>query len=436
MNSLMKKSFSVLSALIILAACAVTDPNIETAKLNVKNGEYEKAIESVGKAIEIDPANGSAYEYRGNILGELAQKKNNPSDRSELYNKMVQDYSKATELYKMAPDAEAKSLLMENNMVRYWANEFNAGVKLVQGESPTSEQLSKAVVHLKNAVSIMPDSLNSQTTLAEIQYMNKDLEGAIASLSKAIDMNKTPEVNLYLRLAAFQDLGGSKNQSIETLKKAKELFLDNIDIVQSLANAYLSTNDIENALAAVKTLIERDPENAQYRLVYGTQLYNTTDGLTTEAEANYERISILKKDLKNAKGKKAQAMVKNELDSLRVSNQALNKQINELTDQALVQMKVVTELKPDDASALYTTGIIIQNRAANLFKERDSTEDNKRAAKLDTEAKDVLRDALVYYEKAIELKPEETEYWMTLFKVYTTLGMTDKAQQAMEKAGL
>jgi len=25
---------------------------------------------------------------------------------------------------------------------------------------------------------------------------------------------------------------------------------------------------------------------------------------------------------------------------------------------------------------------------------------------------------------------------MTLFKVYTTLGMTDKAQQAMEKAGL
>jgi len=432
----MKKSFSVLSALIILAACAVTDPNIETAKLNVKNGEYEKAIESVGKAIEIDPANGSAYEYRGNILGELAQKKNNPSDRSELYNKMVQDYSKATELYKMAPDAEAKSLLMENNMVRYWANEFNAGVKLVQGESPTSEQLSKAVVHLKNAVSIMPDSLNSQTTLAEIQYMNKDLEGAIASLSKAIDMNKTPEVNLYLRLAAFQDLGGSKNQSIETLKKAKELFLDNIDIVQSLANAYLSTNDIENALAAVKTLIERDPENAQYRLVYGTQLYNTTDGLTTEAEANYERISILKKDLKNAKGKKAQAMVKNELDSLRVSNQALNKQINELTDQALVQMKVVTELKPDDASALYTTGIIIQNRAANLFKERDSTEDNKRAAKLDTEAKDVLRDALVYYEKAIELKPEETEYWMTLFKVYTTLGMTDKAQQAMEKAGL
>ena len=436
MNSLMKKSFSVLSALIILAACAVTDPNIETAKLNVKNGEYEKAIESVGKAIEIDPANGSAYEYRGNILGELAQKKNNPSDRSELYNKMVQDYSKATELYKMAPDAEAKSLLMENNMVRYWANEFNAGVKLVQGESPTSEQLSKAVVHLKNAVSIMPDSLNSQTTLAEIQYMNKDLEGAIASLSKAIDMNKTPEVNLYLRLAAFQDLAGSKNQSIETLKKAKELFLDNIDIVQSLANAYLSTNDIENALAAVKTLIERDPENAQYRLVYGTQLYNTTDGLTTEAEANYERISILKKDLKNAKGKKAQAMVKNELDSLRVSNQALNKQINELTDQALVQMKVVTELKPDDASALYTTGIIIQNRAANIFKERDSTEDNKRAAKLDTEAKDVLRDALVYYEKAIELKPEETEYWMTLFKVYTTLGMTDKAQQAMEKAGL
>jgi len=432
----MKKSFSVMSAIIILAACAVTDPNIETAKLNVKNGEFEKAIESVGKAIEMNPANGSAYEYRGNILGEMAQKKNNPSDRSELYNKMVQDYSKATELYAGAPDAEAKSMLMENNMVRYWANEFNAGVKLVQGDSPTSEQLSKAVVHLKNAVSIMPDSLNSQTTLAEIQYMNKDLDGAISSLSKAIEMSKTPEVNLYLRLAAFNDLAGNKAGAIETLKKAKELFPDNIDIVQSLANAYLSTNDTENALAAVETLIERDPENAQYRLVYGTQLYTTTDALTTEEEANYERLSVLKKDLKDAKNKKAQAVIKAEMDSLRSANQALTAQINELTDKALVQMKVVTELKPDDASAQYTTGIIMQNRAANIFKERDSTEDNKKAAKLDTEAKDVLREALVYYERAIELQPEEQEYWMTLFKVYTTLGMTDKAQQAMEKAGL
>jgi len=431
----MKKSFSVLSAIILLAACAVTDPNIETAKLNVKNGEFEKAIESVGKAIEMNPANGIAYEYRGDILGELAQKKSNPSDRSELYDRMLKDYAKANELIKGTPD-ESKYILIENNMVRYWANEFNAGVKLVQGDNPTPDQLSKAVVHLKNAVAIMPDSLNSQTTLAEIQYMNKDVNGAIGSLSKAVEMNKKPEVNLYLRLAAFYDVAGNKEGSIATLVKAKELFPDNIDIVQSLANAYLSTNDTDNALAAVKTLIERDPENAQYRLVYGTQLYNTTDALTTETEANYERLSILKKDFKDAKGKKAQAVIKTEMDSLRASNASLNTQINDLTEQALVQMKVVTELKPDDASALYTTGIIIQNRAANLFKERDSTEDNKKAAELDTDAKDVLREALVYYEKAIQLKPEETEYWMTLFKVYTTLGMTDKAQQAMEKAGL
>jgi tetratricopeptide (TPR) repeat protein len=435
MNSLIKKSFSVLSAIVLFAACAVTDPNIETAKLNVKNGEFDKAVESVGKAIETNPANAEAYEYRGNILGEMAQKKNNPSDRTELYKQMLQDYSKANELNKGTPN-EAKSLLMDNNLVRYWANEFNAGVKLVQGDAPTPEQLTKAATHLQNAVIIMPDSVNSQTTLAEIQYMNKDVEGAIVSLKRGIEIGKTPQLNLYLRLAAFYETTGNKAGSIEILKKAKDLFPENIDVVQALANAYLSTNDTDNALATVKTLIEREPENAQYRLVYGTQLYNTTDGLTTETEANYERLSILKKDLKAAKAKKAQAEIKNEIDSLMMANDKLVSKVNELTDQALEQMKIVVELKPDDASALFTTGVIIQNRAAGLFKERDITEDNKKALKLDTQAKEVLREALVYYEKAIELKPEETEYWMTLFKVYTTLGMTDKAQQAMEKAGL
>lgn len=436
MKSVTNRVFSIFVALVVLAACVPTDPNIETAKLNAKNGELEKAIESVNKAIETNPANPEAYEYKGNYLGDLAQKKNNPADRQALYADMKEAYKKASELYAGNPSAEARSLLMENNLIRFWANEFNAGVKLVQVDNPGEQALSKAESHLNNAVTIEPDSIISRTTLAEIYYMNNKTEEAISTLSKAIEMKEDTPVNLYLRLAAFYESAANTKGVISTLKTAQSKFPENIDIVQSLANAYLSSNDTENALKTVKTLIEREPENAQYRLVYGTQLYTTTENYTTEVEANYERIGILKKDLNSTKNKKQKVMIQNELDSLNAVNDGINKKVDELTEEALVQLKKVIELKPEDANAQYTTGIIIQNKAAVLFKERDATLDNKKAAKLDEQAKDVLREALVYYEKAIEIKPDDKDYWMTLFKVYTTLGMTDKAQVAMEKAGL
>jgi cytochrome c-type biogenesis protein CcmH/NrfG len=43
---------------------------------------------------------------------------------------------------------------------------------------------------------------------------------------------------------------------------------------------------------------------------------------------------------------------------------------------------------------------------------------------------------LPFYERAAEINPESTEYWMALFRIYTTLGMTEKALEAQDKAGL
>ncbi len=41
-----------------------------------------------------------------------------------------------------------------------------------------------------------------------------------------------------------------------------------------------------------------------------------------------------------------------------------------------------------------------------------------------------------YYEKATEIEPDNQDYWANLFRVYTSLGMDQKAEEAMKKAGL
>ena len=41
-----------------------------------------------------------------------------------------------------------------------------------------------------------------------------------------------------------------------------------------------------------------------------------------------------------------------------------------------------------------------------------------------------------YYERATELNPDNTNYWNSLFRIYTLLDMRDKAEEAMEKAGM
>ncbi len=50
--------------------------------------------------------------------------------------------------------------------------------------------------------------------------------------------------------------------------------------------------------------------------------------------------------------------------------------------------------------------------------------------------KDTIRQAQEYFEKAVEIEPDNKNYWRSLFEIYTFLGEDEKAQEAMEKADM
>jgi len=197
---------------------------------------------------------------------------------------------------------------------------------------------------------------------------------------------------------------------------------------------------VDEALVVVRDLIDSDPENAQYRLVFGSQVYQLVLELSDRQRELYRGLDEMNRELRAAERESSPdnariAELQSSIEQTNAELETLYVQIEDLTQQAEDELIVAAELAPDDDFVFNTLGVIYQNRAAAIFDERNVTEDIDEANRLDTQARDLLREAVVYYERAAELDPDNSEYWLSLFRVYTTLGMTEEALEAQEKAG-
>lgn len=430
--------FTIFLALgMFLASCA-SDPNIESAKLNLKKKDYQATLESAEKAIEMDSTNALGYYYKGVAYSEMAGDMSNPAERQEYYRKMNKAFDKANELFgsmESRPN-EAANLNAVKNTV--WSMEHNAGVKLATSDSAkkTENYLQKAENHLKNATMVMPDSALSYSVLAEVNAMQNDVQGAIDAMSRAISLKDTASIQEYRRLSYFYQREEQYNEAAELLNEAQKIYPDNIELVQTLADVYLKLDQKDKALRVVKRLIEEDPENPQYRLVYGTQVYQSVLSLNDELSSIYDELYDLEKELENAGDDAKVKELEQTIADKEARIEELQAEIEEQTGQALEQLTKVTELRPKDDQAYHTIGVIYFNKAAAIIEEINRTKDNELAAKLDKEAKKLLKKAMNHYEKAVEINPEKQQYWRNLYQVYARLDMQEKAKEAMEKAGL
>ncbi|NBW94064.1 MAG: hypothetical protein EBR20_06845, partial [Bacteroidetes bacterium] len=49
-----------------------SDPNVEGAKLDLRNQDYDRALGNLETALENNPQNAEAYELKGRVLSEKA----------------------------------------------------------------------------------------------------------------------------------------------------------------------------------------------------------------------------------------------------------------------------------------------------------------------------------------------------------------------------
>jgi tetratricopeptide (TPR) repeat protein len=437
MKKLLRNLLSAVLFVGILASCESTDPLIEEAQKNIFTQNYDSALAVLDRSIQNNPENGLPYYYKAMTYKEKAKTIPLASERKETYENFRESAVTAREKFAAQEETPSEAGDVDNLILSTWGFEHNKAIEYINDDSlkaSVEEPFKVAVAHLENAVIINPDSTLSWDILAQVQSIDGNYAGAIEALNTSIEMKNNPPSEDYLRLGSYYRENEQPEEAIDVLKTGVESYPDSVQLVQVLADVYMQAGQRDKSIETIEALIERDPENAQYHLALGTQLLQATSEISEKITGNYDKIYDLGTELRNNRNR-ADA-INASIDSLVTLNEELTAEMNKLSEQAESELIRVTELRPNSSQAYQFLGISFTNKAAALYEKRNFTQDNELASELDKQAKEELREAMKYYEKAVEIDPDNTANWQSLSRIYVQLDMQEKAAEAMDKAGM
>ena len=416
-----------------------SNPFLEDAEDNLKTNNPSALLSAANQSIEKIPGDPLGYYYKGVALGDLASDES-AANRGTQYEEMNQSFESAETVADTSSFSEKPSELSRISDIRInlWASEFNKAIQYASDDSvmnSVSNPQQYAVDHMKNATIILPDSARSWNILAQLAYGNEDMDLAIEAKEAAMERMSKPEATDYETLAAFYANTENAEKAVEALEEGVEMYPSSESLTTRLADAYQRIGESEKSIALVEELVEKNPDNIRFRISLASQIYQSALNIDEQISANFEEIEELMAQQEDATGSEEEEL-QSSIDNLSQENDELLAEFNAMSDRAINQLETVLEYEPMNANANNILGIVYQNKASNKFDERNRTDDIDKSAEIDEQGKEFLREAMKYYETAVEADPENKEYWRSLFRVYVTLGMDEKADEAEKKAGL
>ncbi len=371
--------------------CASTE--LTSAKLYIKQEQYDKAKEALEKEIAKNAQSFEAYYLLGYLYGQEGQ-----------YDLMLDNFNKSVEINpQFKKDAD-------DNKLYYWAQSFNRGVGFFNKASKATTEDSvqmfydKTIEAFSNAIAIEPDSLSAYQNLG-FAYVNAGQSAeAIPVVEKEIalylkkynvqgdgplDKEQTKGLaESYAFLGELLTSQGSANKdnkavsdeyyskAAEQMKVANKYYPNDPDILLHLSNAYIAADRLDEAMNAFKQGVEQEPENKYYRFNYGSMLLNA-----------------------------------------------------EKYEEAVAQLSKAVEIDSEYENAIYNLAVTYVRWGADILDKATEADEEDETYKEKYEA------ALPHLEKYVNtFDPENAQIWDLLFKVYTNLGMNDKAKDALEKS--
>lgn len=421
--------FVVLIVAVFMLNCETGDTLIKPIQAGIDSENYTEALSAADSAIFKEPANPLGYYYKAVVLSKLAENEPIISERKPIYEDMRSHLDEASILFATQPETSSESESVTPLILNTWGLEHNAAIQFATNDSvmaTVDAPLELAIDHLVNATTINSDSTLSFDVLAQIYYMNNDFGNAASALTSAIELQEQGLASEYDRLGSYYFLNEQPEKAVEAMKEGLEYYPDSTSLIQKMADGLFQIDRTDEALELMDQLIQTDPTNARYYLVVGSRVYQRVLSLSDMHTSNADKIY----DLERNDGSEE------EINTLKAENEALDADITSLTARAETSLLKAAELDDTIPSTFNTLGILYQNKSASLFDKRNNTVDNDEAARYDEEARGEATKAMTFYEKAAELDPDNTSYWNSLFRIYTLLDMRDKAEAAMEKAGM
>lgn len=188
--------------------------------------------------------------------------------------------------------------------------------------------------------------------------------------------------DLYRSMSRIYKNEGNAEKAMEYIKKGREAYPNNNNLIVEELEDYLKNDKHEEALANLKTAIANDPNNPVLHFAKGT----VHESLKQEAEAiaSYEK---------------------------------------------------AMEIKPDYYDAAFNLGAYFFNKGADKKNEANKLplSESKKYDALNAEAKVEFEKAIPYIEKAHNLKPEDVDTANMLIKLYTHTGDYEKGNAIKAK---
>jgi tetratricopeptide (TPR) repeat protein len=256
----------LLSGLLMVSMLGCTgDPNIEGARLDLRNRDYDRALQNVDQALERNPENAQAHLLKGQILQEMTAQRRPADEHFDLIQRMKQSYTRAAEL------EPARLGEVEERLRIAFYSEYERGAEAFNRGDDEQDAFLDAYHHFRGASIIMPDSTLPYVYQAYAMINAGRPADAIASFEAALETEGV-EADSYVFLSELYLMENRLTDVVNLLESAYQRFPDDADIQAQLLNAYIRADMIDRAREVYGEAVVREPDNKIYRYNYGSLL--------------------------------------------------------------------------------------------------------------------------------------------------------------------
>ena len=328
----------------------ITDPNKKMMKgyQNVTSSELETALQSYLKVQQLD-----AKKYSTELLQKFSE---------------------------CAIHFENKGIAMFNS------RNFSAALPLFEKAVETNASLGKTdTININNAAVAAERAGNYEK--AKMYYQ------------KQIDLSSAKAMT-YLLLYNLANAKKDTATAAITLKKGREIFPNDLNLITSEINYYQRKGQINKAIESVKLAINQKPNDPDLQHL----IANLYDNLANQ---------------RNDTG----------TDTIKLAN------YEELINNAEIHYKKAIELKPSFFDALYNLGVLYNNCGYAISKGKDATNimNQEKYAAATAKANEYFSKAASYLEKALEINGNDKGTLLALKQLYERLNQPEKLKMVNEK---
>jgi len=351
---------------------------VTNAILNQRTGLLDKARADIDKAIVNEKTSTKAKTWftRGEIYQGMLE--------SPIYSKQLQageglqksfeSFNKTIELDTKTGEFGKQAITKMDNL---YGRAFNDAVT-----SYNAKDYDKAIASYKLASQIKPQDTTAVLYSAYASEAKQDFPAAKASYNQLLAMNYK-SVTLYSRLFQMAKQENNQSEASKILQQALVAYPTNKGFMLEDLNMSLAGGKGEDALGKINKSIAADPSNSNLYAVRGSM---------------YDQ--------------------------------------QKKTELAVADYKKAVELDPKNFDAQFNLGVYNYNKAADFYtkaSKMDLKTYQVSGKKAEVEGKKFFEAAVPYFERALELQPNDRNTLTSLKKIYFRLGRTAESARLETK---